>query len=110
MLSHLFSTFLESGEIACFAFLSPYVPFHGSGGRDVIPLGPFSYLEAMMTTQDVQAAVRSLSGSDKVRLTCKVLLSTDLSAGWFLQRFLDGKAQRLPKKTAQTVAQILPHL
>ena len=53
-----------------------------------------------MTTQDVQAAVSNLSGSDKVRLTCKVLLSTDLSAGWFLQRFLDGKTQRLPKKTA----------
>ncbi|MBT7989027.1 MAG: hypothetical protein HN769_04030 [Anaerolineae bacterium] len=64
----------------------------------------------MMTTQDVQAAVSNLSASDKVRLACKVLLSTDLSAGWFLQRFLDGKSQRLPEKTAQTVAQILPHL
>ena len=74
------------------------------------PLVSISYLEAMMTTQDVQAAVSKLSGSDKVRLTCKVLLSTDLSAGWFLQRFLDGKSQRLPEKTAQTVAQILPHL
>ena len=74
------------------------------------PLVSISYLEAMMTTQDVQAAVINLSGSDKVRLTCKVLLNTDLSAGWFLQRFLDGKSQRLPEKTAQTVAQILPHL
>jgi hypothetical protein len=63
-----------------------------------------------MTTQDVQAAVNNLSGSDKVRLTCKVLLSADLSAGWFLQRFLDSKAQILPQKTAQTVAQILTHL
>ena len=111
MLSHLFSTFLESGEIACFAFLSPYVPFHGSRGREMSsPLVSISYLEAMMTTQDVQAAVSNLSASDKVRLACKVLLSTDLSAGWFLQRFLDGKSQRLPEKTAQTVAQILPHL
>ena len=74
------------------------------------PLVSISYLEAMMTTQDVQAAVNNLSGNDKIRLTCKVLLSTDLSAGWFLQRFLDGKAQRLPEKTAQTVAQLLPHL
>lgn len=74
------------------------------------PLVSISYLEAMMTTQDVQAAVSNLSGNDKVRLTCKVLLSTDLRAGWFLQQFLDGKTQRLPKETAQTVAQILPHL
>ena len=84
--------------------------FMDQGGEMSSPLVSISYVEAPMTTQDVQAAVSNVSGNDKVRLTCKVLLSTDLSAGWFLQQFLDGKAQRLPKKTAQTIAQILPYL
>ena len=36
----LLTLFLESGEIVCFfAFLSPYIPFLGLRGRDVIPLG-----------------------------------------------------------------------
>lgn len=88
--SHLFSTFLESGEIACFAFLSPYVPFHGSRGRDVIPLGLYllfggydDYARRTSSSKQFEWKRQSsphLQGSAKHRFKCRVVPSTIF--GW----------------------------